>query len=77
MIRIISKQNGFRRCGVAHSTTPSDYPDDRFTDEELAALEAEPMLVLSHVDDAQADPQEIAVSTKDKGKAKDILDRDK
>ena len=50
-ILIASKRDGFRRAGVEHSSTPTLYADDRFTDEQLAALEAEPMLVVHHVED--------------------------
>ena len=46
MITIISKKEGFRRCGIAHSTAPTTYPDDKFTKEELAALQDEPMLTV-------------------------------
>lgn len=49
MIRITSKQTGFRRCGVAHPAEPTDYPDDRFTMGELEALKAEPMLVVEEI----------------------------
>lgn len=44
MIRIRSKQEGFRRCGVAHPAEWTEYPDDRFSAEELEVLMAEPML---------------------------------
>lgn len=47
MIIITSKQDGFRRCGIAHPATPVEYPDDRFTEEELAELSSEPKLVVS------------------------------
>ena len=50
-IKIVSKRNGFRRCGVEHPDKPVIYPDDRFADEELEILRAEPMLVVSEVDD--------------------------
>jgi len=49
MIRITSKRDGFRRCGVAHPAAPTEYPDDRWSDEELAILEAEPMLVVERI----------------------------
>ncbi|MBE2888951.1 HI1506-related protein [Geobacter anodireducens] len=49
MIRITSKQAGFRRCGVAHPAEPTDYPDDRFTAKDLAVLKAEPMLVVEEI----------------------------
>ncbi len=44
MIIITSKSEGFRRAGIAHASTPTEYPDDAFTPEQLAALQAEPML---------------------------------
>jgi len=44
MIIITSKREGFRRAGIAHAATPTEYPDDAFTVEQLAALQAEPML---------------------------------
>ncbi|MEW5803729.1 MAG: HI1506-related protein [bacterium] len=46
MIRIISKRNGFYRCGIRHSTTPTDYPDGRFTHEQIRRLKEEPQLVV-------------------------------
>lgn len=47
MIYITSKREGFWRCGIAHSETTTAYPDDRFTPDELARLDAEPMLIVS------------------------------
>ncbi|OEH99108.1 hypothetical protein BH006_14120 [Salmonella enterica] len=47
MIYITSKRDGFWRCGVSHSETTTAYPDFRFTPDELARLEAEPMLIVS------------------------------
>jgi hypothetical protein len=55
-IIIVSKQEGFRRAGVAHSEKPASYPDDHFTKEQLDNLEAEPMLRVSHVEDHEPDP---------------------
>lgn len=43
-ITIRAKRDGFRRCGIAHSATPVSYPDDHFTEAELARLRAEPLL---------------------------------
>ncbi|HWO99198.1 MAG TPA: HI1506-related protein [Methylococcus sp.] len=67
MIRITSKRHGFRRCGVAHPAAPTEYPDDRFTEEELARLQAEPMLTVEVFQDAPAD--ESAHEAKRKGKS--------
>ncbi|ECI4313406.1 hypothetical protein DPA88_23700 [Salmonella enterica subsp. salamae] len=47
MIYITSKRDGFWRCGISHRETTTAYPDDRFTPDELARLEAEPMLIVS------------------------------
>ncbi|EIJ7817823.1 hypothetical protein LJN20_001160 [Salmonella enterica] len=47
MIYITAKRDGFWRCGVSHSETTTAYPDYRFTPDELARLEAEPMLIVS------------------------------
>lgn len=44
MIRIRSKEAGFRRCGVAHPAAWTGYPDDHWTPEQLATLQAETML---------------------------------
>ena len=53
MIRITSKRDGFRRCGLSHSKAPADYPDGRFTPEELAILKAEPMLLVEEIPDPE------------------------
>lgn len=49
MIRITSKSEGFRRAGIAHSSVPTEYPDDAFTKDQLAQLKAEPMLVVEEI----------------------------
>lgn len=51
MIRIRSKQHGFRRAGTAHPAEPTEWPDDHFTKAELEALKAEPMLVVEEIAD--------------------------
>lgn len=61
-IRITSSIAGFRRAGVAHPAVPTLYPNDHFTPEQIRQLEAEPRLVVEHIEDpAQAggdpDPQ--------------------
>ena len=43
-IVIASSKEGFFRCGIPHSKTPTTYPDDHFTPEELARFEQEPRL---------------------------------
>jgi hypothetical protein len=49
MIRIKSKKNNFRRCGVAHPAEWTEYPNDRFSGADLVVLKAEPMLVVEIV----------------------------
>lgn len=56
MIRITSRRDGFRRAGIAHPAQPTDYPDEAFTGEQLALLQAEPMLTLEFIDDAPPTP---------------------
>ena len=48
MIRITAKRDGFRRAGMAHDGT-KDWPDGTFAPEQLAALKAEPMLVVEEI----------------------------
>ena len=58
MIIITSKQPGFRRCGVAHPSGPTDYPDGTFTPEQIAIMQGEPMLmVIQEEGDMDNDPQ--------------------
>lgn len=56
MIKIISKKDGFRRCGVAHTEAPTEYPDDAFSDDQLEILMGEPMLVVEVVGDVSVVP---------------------
>lgn len=53
MIRITSKKNNFCRCGIAHPDKAVEYPDDKFTEKELERLQAEPMLIVEVMDEAQ------------------------
>lgn len=55
MIIITSKKEGFRRCGVAHAATPTEYPDGRFTPEQIEALHNEPMLVVLEAEETKAE----------------------
>lgn len=65
MIRITSKKEGFRRCGIAHSTKPKLYPNDKFNKTELETLINEPMLIVE--EDVPASEKK----KKDKGKNED------
>lgn len=66
MITITSKKEGFRRCGVAHGQTPANYPDDRFTAEELEILQQEPMLVVQQTADQDGEKKTKEKPDKDK-----------
>lgn len=48
MIRITAKLDGFRRASVPHFGV-REYPDGTFTPDDLAALKAEPMLVVEEL----------------------------
>lgn len=48
MIRITAKLDGFRRASIPHFGV-REYPDGTFTAEDLAALKAEPMLVVEEI----------------------------
>jgi len=55
VIRIRSKKDGFRRCGVAHPGKATEYPNDKFTLQQLKALKAEPMLFVEELPDPPKD----------------------
>ncbi|MBK7542458.1 MAG: hypothetical protein IPI57_11890 [Candidatus Competibacteraceae bacterium] len=56
LIRITAKRHGFRRAGMAHPTTPTEHPGDRFTAEQLRTLKEEPMLVVELLPDPEPKP---------------------
>jgi len=65
MIRITAKKEGFRRCGIAHSKQPTEYADDRFSKEELAALQAEPGIVVEITEETKGpSAQEVIAQVK-------------
>lgn len=47
IITITAKRNGFRRCGVAHSSQPTDWHQSDFTPEQWRDLLKEPQLILA------------------------------
>lgn len=64
MIRITAKRDGHRRAGMAHSGT-RDYPEGTFSNEQLDALYADPMLVVDEVDVPDlGDPEETDAEAK-------------
>jgi len=66
MIRITSKKDGFRRCGVAHPSKPTEYPNDRFGEEQLAALRTDTMLIVDEIPDKEG---EAGTATEDADKS--------
>lgn len=50
-IVITSKRDGFRRCGIAHTSKAVRYPDDFFSEAQLRALVKEPQLTLAYEED--------------------------
>jgi hypothetical protein len=58
MIIITSKREGFRRCGVTHSKGAVEYADGHWTEKQLKALKAEPMLVVTDTNATPASGKE-------------------
>ncbi len=56
-LRIVSKVDGFRRGGIAHPDTAVDHPADRFSEEQITAILAEPKLVVSEIDLPDPEPK--------------------
>lgn len=56
IIRITSKLDGFRRCGIGHPKAATDHPADRFTEAELERLQADPVLTVELLDGELLDP---------------------
>jgi len=54
-IRITSSIPGFRRAGIAHPNTPTEYPVSDFSEAQLAQLDAEPRLAVEFIT-VKADP---------------------
>ncbi len=70
MIIITSKRPDFRRCGVAHPKEPVEYPDDKFSEKEIAVLEAEPMLHVEHAIAKTVAPEDMTIA-----KLKELLNK--
>lgn len=50
LIRITARRDGFRRAGLAHPARPVEHPAERFTELQLAQLQAEPMLTVEPIE---------------------------
>lgn len=59
MIRITSKRDGFWRCGVQHYKKPTEHSGDRFSEEELERLNADPMLTVEEVEGVIAETPDL------------------
>jgi len=70
-IIITSRKDGFRRCGIAHASVPVEYSDGHFTADELAVLQAEPLLMVDVVIDEDVIDEAIKVINKTVKKTKE------
>ncbi|MFI8744487.1 HI1506-related protein [Pseudomonas sp. NPDC077186] len=50
IVRIKSKRDGYRRCGISHPRLATDHPAERFTDGMLEKLQADPVLTVELID---------------------------
>ncbi|NHB90756.1 HI1506-related protein [Photorhabdus cinerea] len=71
-ILITAKVAGFRRCGIAHSDNTTSYLDDRFTAAQLAELQADPMLVVSVVNEADVPSPGVDIQTQVAGLTEEV-----
>ncbi|GEO82275.1 HI1506-related protein [Pararhodospirillum oryzae] len=49
ILRVSARRPGFRRAGRAWDTAPTDLNPETLTAEQVAALKAEPMLVVEEI----------------------------
>jgi hypothetical protein len=61
---IISRREGFRRCGEAHSVKETIWETDHFSEEQVKILEAEPMLIVGYLEDEDGTSEAEPVPTK-------------
>lgn len=69
-IIITALEDGFRRCGVAHSKEAQEHADDVFSAAQLAMLQAEPMLLVEVTSAPEPDPTEAKPPAKKPRRAK-------
>ena len=75
-ITIVSKLEGYRRAGMAHTKTPVSHPDDTFSKQQLAQLQADPRITitLDTAEDALSAPEDIADPAGAEPEAQGLLD---
>ena len=56
IVRIKSKRDGYRRCGISHPRLATDHPAERFTESMLAKLQADPVLTVELIDGEMPTP---------------------
>lgn len=66
-MKIISKVDGYRRCGVIHPARPVEYPDDAFSPEQVSIMKADPLLTVEGPEkiEANLDPEFLAKMTQE------------
>ncbi len=62
-IEITARRDGFRRCGMAHSSKPTVHDIDAFSAEELEILRNEPQLIVREVDGEEKSKETISKPT--------------
>lgn len=56
IVRIKSKRDGYRRCGISHPRLATDHPAERFTESMLEKLLADPVLTVELIDGEMPGP---------------------
>lgn len=64
MIRITCSSEGFIRCGAVHPKGTTDYPDDKFSAQEIKLMQRDPKLQVEIIE------EKIEPSEKDDAKGK-------
>ena len=59
---------------MPHPKGPVDYPDDKFSKDELKILKAEPMLTVEHIPDKETPEKELTIDTITVAQIKTALD---
>ena len=59
IVRIKSKRDGYRRCGISHPRLATDHLAERFTESMLAKLQADPVLTVELIDGELPGPAQV------------------